>query len=245
MQISSIKTKKVSAHDDLYQILDESISNLQENSVVVVTSKIVALCEGRVADPEQIDRDELVSTEADYYLPREHNKYGFCLSIKDNTLIASAGIDKSNADGQFVLWPIDSQKSANSVREYLKNKFNLKNIGVIITDSHVLPLRWGTHGTALAHSGFLALNDYIGKPDIYGEPLKVSRANVAEGLASAAVVVMGEGSEQTPLALITDVDFVQFQDRDPNQEELDFLKISIEDDIYAPLLTAVKWKKRS
>lgn len=245
MQVTTIKTKKVSAHDDLHQILDEGILDLKEKSVVVVTSKIVALCEGRVADPGKISRDELVEFEADYYLPREYNKYGFCLSIKDNTLIASAGIDQSNADGMFVLWPSDSQKVANEIREYLINKFNLKNIGVIITDSHVLPLRWGTHGTALAHSGFLALNNYVGKPDIYGRPLKVSRANVAEGLASAAVVVMGEGSEQTPIAVIDEVDFVQFQDRNPSKEELDFLKINIEDDIYAPLLTAVEWKKSS
>ena len=54
---------------------------------------------------------------------------------------------------------------------------------------------------------------------------------------------MGEGSEQTPLAVISDIPFVHFQDRNPTEEELAELKISIEDDVYAPLLKAANWKK--
>ncbi len=54
---------------------------------------------------------------------------------------------------------------------------------------------------------------------------------------------MGEGNEQTPLAVIKNIPFVQFQDRNPTEEELDELKISLDDDLYAPLLKAVKWKK--
>jgi F420-0:gamma-glutamyl ligase len=64
-----------------------------------------------------------------------------------------------------------------------------------------------------------------------------------DALAAASVFEMGEGAEQTPLAVITDLNKVEFQDRNPTQEELDFLKIDIEDDLYAPLLKSVEWKK--
>jgi len=64
-----------------------------------------------------------------------------------------------------------------------------------------------------------------------------------DGLAAAAVLVMGESNEQTPLAVIEDMPFVKFQARDPSKKELEELKITIQEDLYAPLLKAVKWKK--
>jgi F420-0:gamma-glutamyl ligase len=95
---------------------------------------------------------------------------------------------------------------------------------------------------ALAHSGFAALNDYAGHPDVFGRPLAVTKANVRDGLAAAAVLAMGEADEQTPLAVIDDLPFVTFQERDPTNEELVDLRISLEDDLYAPLLTRAPWQ---
>jgi F420-0:gamma-glutamyl ligase len=112
---------------------------------------------------------------------------------------------------------------------------------VIITDSTTAPLRVGVVGIALAHSGFLALHDYIGTPDLFGRPLRMTKANVAEALAAAAVVVMGEGSEQTPLAQLTDLPFVTFQDADPSATELAAMRIAPEDDLYGPLIEAAPW----
>ena len=66
----------------------------------------------------------------------------------------------------------------------------------------------------LAYSGFRALNDYVGRPDLFGRPFTVSQADVAGGLAAATVLQMGEGAEQTPIAVLTELPFVQFQDRD-------------------------------
>jgi F420-0:gamma-glutamyl ligase len=105
-----------------------------------------------------------------------------------------------------------------------------------------MPLRRGTTGIYLAHSGFKALNDYIGKTDLFGRTYAVSKASVASGLAASAVVTMGEGTEQTPLCLITDVPFVQFQDRNPDQEELSELTISMADDVFSQFLTAIEWR---
>ncbi|MBI2033435.1 MAG: coenzyme F420-0:L-glutamate ligase [Candidatus Levybacteria bacterium] len=244
MQVNSIKTHKITIKDrDIFEILDKYISLLHEKSVVAITSKIISICEGRVVALEKADREALVEKEAEYFLPASENQYGFNITVKHNMLIASAGIDESNGNGYFVLWPSDPQLWVNKIREYLSQKHKVKHIGVIITDSKTTPLRWGVTGAAISHSGFKALNNYMQKPDIFGRPLHVTKANIMDGLAAAAVVVMGEGIEQTPLAVLEDLPFVHFQDRNPTQEELEMLRISLEDDIYAGILKKAKWRK--
>lgn len=244
MNVTAYKTPKIYPHDDLFTILDEYLPPLNENSIVVVTSKIIALCEGRVIKKESDEqKDALAKKEAEYYLPREFNQYGFMITVNHNIMVASGGIDESNGNGSYVLWPKDPQKSVNTIREYLTKKFGLQNLGVITTDSKLTPLRWGVTGVSLAHSGFKALYSYIGKPDIFGRKLRAEKTNIADGLASSAVLVMGEGDEQQPLAVITDVPFVHFQERNPTLEELQSLKIDLKDDVYASLLTSVTWEK--
>ena len=127
--------------------------------------------------------------------------------------------------------------------EIFKEKFSLTNLGIILTDSHIVPLRWGTRGIGLSWCGFLPLTNYIGTPDIFDRNLRVTKRNTLDGLSAAAVVVMGEGNEQTPLALIRDVPFVEFTKKPPTEEEIQALLFSIEEDIYSPLLTHAKWKK--
>lgn len=104
-------------------------------------------------------------------------------------------------------------------------------------------MRWGVTAIALAHSGFNPLKNYIGKPDLFGRNFQFEQINIIDSLASAAALVMGEGAEQTPMSLIYDLPFVEFQDRAPTKEELDKLKISLEEDIYSPILKSAPWKK--
>lgn len=250
MIVNAYKTHKILPNENLFSILDSYLPDLKERSVVVLSSKVVGICEGRVvkidspeADTKLEQKSALAISEAQKYLPRDANKYNIMLTITKNIMVASAGIDESNSKGYFSLWPEDPQKSANTIREYLITKSKKKHLGVIITDSKLTPLRWGVTGISIAHSGFLALNSYIGKPDIFGELMKMEQSNVADALAVAAVVQMGEGAEQQPLAVITDVPFVQFQGRNPTQEELDSLQISLEEDVYSEMLTKVEWKK--
>lgn len=244
MKVTPIKTGKITPADtDIYKVLDSSLPQVSENSVVAIASKIVAICEGRVAKIGEIDKDELIAQEAEYYLPRSENKYHVSLTITQGNLVATAGIDESNGGGYYILWPQNIQKSANDIREYLKKKFSIKNVGVIITDSRTTPLRWGVTGLAIGYSGIKPLHDYIGKEDIFGKKLEFTQGSVIDGLAAAAVVTMGEGAEQTPLAVIEDIPFVEFQDHNPTPEELNELKIKIADDLYAPLLTNVQWQK--
>lgn len=244
MNVRAIKTKKVTPDvTSVLSILDESISALQNRSILVVTSKIVAITQGRVVKKEGTDKNKLIEKEADLFISPSENKHGFYLTIKDSILIPSAGIDVSNAGDYYILWPDNPQLVANQIREHLINKFNIKHIGVLITDSTTAPLRWGVRGISIAHSGFAAINDYIGKPDIFGRKLEVTKVNVADALAASAVLEMGEGNEQTPLAIISGIPYVEFQDRNPTQSEIDGMKISLDDDIYAPILKAVQWKK--
>lgn len=244
MNIIPIKTDPITTRDsDLLALLDRYLPSLQERSILAVTSKVVAICEGRVVPIEKVIKSTLIEEEAEYFLPPTESKYGLTLTIRHDLLVPTAGIDESNSDGHFVLWPSDPQASANGIRRHLAEHFSLCEMGVLITDSTSRPLRLGVTGVALAHSGFLALNDYVGRPDIFGRPLAVTKANVRDALAAAAVLVMGEGDEQTPLALIADVPFVSFQARDPTEEELTSLHIALADDLYAPLLTRAPWQE--
>lgn len=232
------------AGDNLFKILAESLpKDLPDKSIVAVASKIIALCEGRVADPEKVTRDELVEQEADYYLPRDTNPFDVAITIKNSTFIASAGVDQSNGNGQLVLWPKDVQASANSIRQHIAKSFGLREIGVIVTDSKLSPLRWGVTGVALSHSGFAAIRSYIGKKDVFGRELRVEQVNDADTLAAAAVGVMGEGDEQTPLAVVTDIPFIQFQDHNPEGKEQLAQMVDMHHEVFTPILTSVNWKK--
>lgn len=244
MIVTAYKTHKIKPYENLFGILDSYLPLLDEGSIVAVASKIVGMCEGRVVKKESDEqKDILAEKEAEYFLPRAFNQYGFMITINRNALVASAGIDESNSNGYYSLWPKDPQKSVNVIREYLLQKFHLTNLGVILTDSKLTPLRWGVTGFALSHSGFRALNSYIGKKDIFGRIMKAEKSNVADSLATAAVSEMGEGNEQKPLAVITKGNFVHFQKRNPTTKELNDLRIALDADVYASLLTAMKWEK--
>lgn len=244
MNIHAIKTDKVYASQKtLCEFLDASLQSLPEKSILAITSKIVSLCEGRIIPIGTREKIDIIKEECEAYILPEENSYGITLTLKNNILIPMAGIDESNAEGCYVLWPENLQKSTNDIRDYLRKKWNLKDFGVIITDSKTTPLRWGTTGICLSYSGFSPLHDYRGTPDIFGRHLVYTQANIMDGLASASVLLMGEGNEQTPLALIEDISFVQFQDAHPSEEEITNLHIDMEKDVYAPLLRSSLWEK--
>jgi putative folate metabolism gamma-glutamate ligase len=244
MKVTPIKTHKITVDDsDLIKILDKYLIIFPEKSVLAITSKIVSITEGRFVKIGGVDKDELIKKESQFYLPREQNPYNVSITIARNMLAATAGIDESNGDGYYILWPKDPQRTANDVCRYLKRRFSLKDVGVIITDSKTTPMRWGVTAIALAYSGFKPLKDYIGKKDLFGRKFEFEKLSIVDSLAGAASVVMGEGAEQTPMAIISDLPFVEFQDRNPTVKELKELCISIDEDLYGPFLKNMKWKK--
>lgn len=244
MTVQAYKTPPVVVGTNLTKLLDSNLPELQEESIVVVTSKIVSICQGRVVKNDgTITKDDLVKKESELLVTKSLGQYDIYLTVKNNTLIANAGIDESNANGNFILWPDDPPKVAADIWNHLRTTRKLSKLGILITDSYLAPLRWGTRGFGLAWCGFAPLKNYIGEPDIFGHNLRMTQASLLDGLAAAAVVVMGEGREQTPLAVIRELSSIVWQDQPPTKEEREALRISIEDDLYSPLLTAADWKK--
>ena len=244
MNVTTYKTKKVEASDNLFEILDEYLPKLQEKDVVLITSKIIAITQGRVVKNDgKITKLDLIKKEADLYLPEEYVNYGVYLTIKNNMFVASAGIDESNGNGYFILWPENLEKTTNEIWEYLRKKHNIKELGVVVTDSRIAPLRRGVTGVGLSWCGFLPLRNYIGKPDIYGDNLHVTKTNIVDGLAASAVLNTGEGSEQTPLAVANDISNIEFVNRVPTKEEINEMSISPNDDVYGKIISSVEWIK--
>jgi F420-0:gamma-glutamyl ligase len=244
MKVRPIKTRLIKKGEkDFAFFLKMSLKRLPENSIVVVTSKIVSFFEGNLLPKDGRLKDELIPGEADYYLPRQESLHHTAISIRESAFISSGGIDESNADGHYVLLPRDVQKSANVLRRLLQKEFSVKNVGVIISDSRSIPLRRGAIGVALAWSGFKALEDYRGTEDLFGRTIQYEVANIADALAIAAVVTMGEGNERQPLALLTDIPFVQFVQRNPTPKERALFFIKPADDFFAPLFNFKKLKK--
>ncbi|OHA42650.1 MAG: hypothetical protein A3H68_01855 [Candidatus Taylorbacteria bacterium RIFCSPLOWO2_02_FULL_46_40] len=229
MIIQPIKTRVFLEGDDLFTFITDYFKKLSEKSVLVVTSKIVALAERRTAVAKNIEmKEKLVRAESEFAIP---TKYVW-LTIKDGMVMASAGIDESNANGKLILLPKDSFKTARLLRNKLQKHYGIRHLGILITDSRTIPLRAGVTGVAVGYAGFRGIKDYRGTPDIFGRKFKFSRTDVADGLAAAAVLVMGEGDERQPLAIIVRAP-VEFCDR-VNRAEL---RIDIQEDMYRPLFS--------
>ncbi len=245
MITKAIKTRRfIPPKDNLWDLLSV-IKSLREDSVIAITSKVVSIGEGRCIPINSATKDEIAINEADKYIPRELAPEGLILhTIKNNMLIASSGVDESNGANYFILWPKNPQHSAKKIWTFLKEKFKVKNLGVIITDSRLIPLRRGVVGIAISYFGFKPLKDYRGKKDIFGREFKMETSNFPDSLATTAVLEMGEGSERKPIAIISgvpDLEFIQTEYKAENPE--DSLDIPEKEDMFYPFLSSVKWEK--
>lgn len=246
MQVTAIKTPLIKANDNLEEIIKNALPKIKERSVIVIASKAFSTCEGRfvkkTGDPNQ--KTELIKAEADFYTQPHSSKYNLMMTVKHNMLFVNAGIDESNADNQFLLWPSDPQKSVNEVWQFLRQHYGLKEVGVTMSDSASFMLNWGVVGRAIAYCGFNPLKSYIGKPDLFGRTMAMEQTNVMHSLTDAAVLEMGEGAEQQPIAVVSDISQIEFLDHEPTPEELARLNINLEDDAFAPILTKAEWQKK-
>lgn len=244
MKVKSYKTHIIEPKEVLVNIITQYIPKIPERSILVITSKILSICQNRIVRKQDvIDKFQLIKQESDLYLEGDYSqKYGICLTIKNGILIPTAGIDESNSNGNYILYPTNIQEEVSLIWKALKEKYHCNEMGILITDSHTTPLRRGVTGIALGWCGFEPLYNYIGSPDIYGNPLRFTQLNILDSLASTAVFAMGEGCEQTPLVLISDLEKIVFQDRAPSDDEVKSISISLDEDLYAPLLTAVDWR---
>lgn len=238
MHVIPVKTGILKPRFHLLETLAAVLSGKRplEGDIVVISSKATALSQGLMIklasvipgkkakklalknyigleDPRMC---ELVLREAD----KIFHGAKFLTTIKNGVVIPFAGIDRSNVpDGFAILWPQRPELLAQKLWHALKKKFRIKNFGILICDSRCQPLRAGTTGLALGWAGFLGVEDVRGKRDIYGKPLRLTRKAVADNLASAALLVMGEADEQTPFALARSAPVI-FTNRVQSQKEL-------------------------
>lgn len=238
----------VPPRDDLRAHLCESIEAIPERSVLAISSKVVAIGQGRcVAIPEGADpkafKDEVAIREAEYYIPRPVSTQSASrlFTLKDHTLIGSAGVDESNGNGYLILHPEDAMGAAHEIRAFLAEHFDVQELGVLITDSTSTPMRNGTIGITLGYAGFRAQYDYRGTPDIFGRLVRSERMNVADCLASVATVSMGEGGECTPFVVIDDIPHIEFAETEADDPFLT-LSVSLEEDVFSPFFKDAPWQ---
>lgn len=247
MMVKPFKTDLIKPSEfSIEEILAKTFSrdDIPENTIVAITSKIISLCEGSIEYKSTITKDELIKKEADMFLDKNSN-FDVFLTIKYDLLIPSAGIDESNANGDYYIkLPANPQLSACKCLEFLKNYCNINNLAVIITDSSPQPLRWGVIGKCIACCGLNPINNKINQQDLFGNALSKTTVNVADALAASAVLCMGESDEQTPLCLIYDAPFVQFNDGNPSHNNMNSLQISPENDLYYQLLKNADWHSK-
>lgn len=224
--------------DDITDILD-SLPELREKDIIFITSKILGIHQGRCVPCDGVDKTDLIKREADRYLSYTHRGgFNVNLTVTDNVLIPAAGIDASNAGGYYVMWPKNVDALCADIRKRLCGKHGLRDLGVVSTDSHTTPLRYGVTGISTGLAGVEPLKDLRGHADLFGRPLALTQVDEIDALAAMAVLLMGEADECTPIVILRGWDKIVFNE---NASMKDF-KIDPEDDLYTPLLSVMQCK---
>ena len=196
--------------------------SFEDGDALVVAQKIVSKSEGRLVPLDSVspgprardlaaavDKDprlvELVLSESRSVL---RSRPGLLIVVhRSGAILANAGIDASNVtDGAVLLWPEDADASAARLREALRRRLGV-DVAVVVSDSVGRPWRMGTVGLAIGVAGMPGLVDLRGRHDLYGRPLQVSEVALADELAAAASLAMGEANEGRPMVLAQGVPY--------------------------------------
>jgi coenzyme F420-0:L-glutamate ligase / coenzyme F420-1:gamma-L-glutamate ligase len=216
-----IRTGIIREGDDFAEALLAGISRtaagcIAEGDIIVVAESAVATSEGRIVCLDRVipsedavllgERYGIDSRLAEVVIQESDEIVGgipgHLVCMKGGTLLPNAGVDASNAPpGCVVLLPKDPDRSARTIREEIEERTGTR-AGVIVADSRTHAMRSGCSGVAIGCSGIPSVIDVRGRPDLFGRPLEVTRQALADNIASAAEIVMGEADESTPAALI-------------------------------------------
>jgi coenzyme F420-0:L-glutamate ligase/coenzyme F420-1:gamma-L-glutamate ligase len=211
--------------DDLAALLLDALDGaslpLQAGDVLVVAQKVVSKAEGRYRRLAEVE----VSDAARELAARSDKEPALAQLILDEStevmrarpgvvivehrlgyVHANAGIDRSNipaadADPEVLLLPENPDASAARLRECLEQRFGA-GIAVIVNDSAGRAWRQGTLGFALGASGVRVVADQRGSPDLFGRPLEVTEVAVADEMAAAASLVMGQADQGCPAVVL-------------------------------------------
>ena len=224
--------------------LQDSQQLLEHGDVIVVAQKIVSKSEGRLVSlasitpseeavhlADETDKDarlvEVILRESDAGV--RHKPGVMIMRHRLGHVGAHAGVDQSNIDhgdgDAALLLPLDPDASAKRLREAIRHRSG-KEIGVLISDSGNRPGRLGTTGIAIGASGFTVLDDHRGGTDLYGRELKVTLINRADSIATAATLIMGETTEQIPVAIVRGFEF------EPGEQTAAMINRPIEEDLF-------------
>lgn len=210
--------------DELGQLLVDSLHDnglqLRPGDVLVIAQKIISKAEGRyvrLADVTPSPRALALAQQADKdprqveLILRESNEL---IRVRPGVIIvehrngyvhANAGIDRSNIansaeDPRVLLLPLDPDASARALRRDLAALTGL-DIQVIINDSAGRAWRNGTVGMAIGTAGLEPVRNQIGEQDMFGNILQVTEPAVADELAAAASLLMGQSTQGLPVVL--------------------------------------------
>lgn len=214
--------------DNLTTLLESSLVDskitLHDGDCLVIAQKVVSKAENRYAylnDVEptleastlanQTNKDprlvQLVLDESVEVL--KHRPGAIIVEHRLGYVHANAGIDQSNIDinpdnPRVLLLPVDPDKSAATLRSNLQKKIGA-SVNIIISDSAGRAWRNGIIGFAIGTAGFEPIQNEIGKKDLFGQTLNVTQVAIADELAAAASVLMGQANQGMPVVLIRGV----------------------------------------
>jgi coenzyme F420-0:L-glutamate ligase / coenzyme F420-1:gamma-L-glutamate ligase len=206
--------------DDLAALLAGALRQMgiapEDGDIVVVAQKVVSKAEGRIVDlagitpsaravtlAQEVGKDarlvEIILRESTEVV--RHKKDVLIVAHRLGFVMANAGVDQSNVspDGcsRALLLPCDPDASAARLKDRLDEEFDV-DLGVIINDSFGRAWRNGVVSVALGAAGVPSLWDLVGAPDMFGRPMRVTEVAVADQIASAASLLMGEANERRP-----------------------------------------------
>ena len=221
LQVIPVKfQKEVESNDDLVDLILESFE-INDDDIFVFSQKIISKNEDRILrlssvnpslladgiassygkDPRLV---ELILSESKRIVRMENGV--IIVETKHGFVCANAGIDESNVeDGYATLLPNDPDRSANLLKEKIKQKTG-KNVAVIISDTFGRPFRLGQTDIAIGIAGLEPILDYNGKPDTFGKIMQVTAIAVADEICSASELVMGK-IQKCPIAVIRNYNF--------------------------------------
>lgn len=212
----------VNKGDDLASLICQAAEKqgtpVQNGDVIIITHVVVSRAEGNVVNLETVTPSEFAKsvakrTDKDPRLVevilRESrrivrmNDEKLITETKQGVICANSGIDRSNVpgDSNVALLPENADRSAQMIRQKIR-ELTQKDVAVVVSDTHGRPLRLGEINIALGIAGFEPLRDRRGEKDLFGYTIKVKRTAIADELASAAELVIGQTNEGIPVAII-------------------------------------------
>jgi len=220
LSVIPVKLPKIQPHQRLDSVIIHAFEQHDltphTGDVVAVASKIASISEGQTIQLDLVQPSKLADlVSARWSIERRLAQViidesdailggvkGFVLTIKHGILTPNAGVDEKNSLlGTVTTWPKNPDLTADRLRMSLRKRFHT-NVGVEIVDSRVTALRMGTIGLAIGISGFSPIRDERGEKDLYGRIVRATRTDIADDIASASHLVMGERSERVGLVLV-------------------------------------------